>query len=77
MAASQASNERFDQAYQHQQSGDVGLAEAGYRALLADDASHVHSLNNLGVICAGQGRLVEAESYYDAATRLCPQSADF
>jgi hypothetical protein len=77
MPTSHASNERFFLAYQHQLVGEIGLAEDGYRALLKDDENHVQSLNNLGVICAGQGRLTEAEFYYAAATRLSPQSADF
>ena len=77
MATAHTSDERFVQAYQQQQVGDVRLAEAGYRALVDDDGSHVDALNNLGVICAGQGRLAEAEAYYDTAVGLCPQSADF
>lgn len=76
MATAHTSNGRFAQAYQQQQVGELRLAEAGYRALLDDDETHVDALNNLGVICAGQGRVAEAEACYNAAVRLCPQSAD-
>ena len=77
MATAHTSNERFARAHQQQQAGEVRLAEAGYRALLDHDGTHLDALNNLGVICAGQGRLAEAEAHYDTAVRLCPHSADF
>ena len=77
METAHTPHERFIHAYQQQQIGEVRLAEAGYRALLDDDECHVDALNNLGVICAGQGRLAEAEVYYDTALRMCPHSADF
>ena len=77
MPTARTSNERFQTAFQHQLAGALAPAEAGYRALLGADASHVDALNNLGVICAAQGRSTEAEAYYDTAVRLCPQSVDY
>ncbi|MBK6740560.1 MAG: tetratricopeptide repeat protein [Haliea sp.] len=48
-------------------------AEEQYRAVLASSCDHVETLNNLGVLCKGLGRLDEAAELLSRVTELRPE----
>lgn len=65
-----------DQAVEAHRRGDLTIAEAGYRALLARGANATAS-NNLGVILKDRGDFSEAEAAIRAAIEISPENAGY
>ncbi|MSU70869.1 MAG: tetratricopeptide repeat protein [Opitutus sp.] len=68
--------ERFKAALLHHRAGRLGDAEAAYRAILAQDSSHVGALHYLGVIAFEVGRHEVAEGLMQQALQLAPTNPE-
>lgn len=67
---------RLSQAAEDHQAGRHAEAEAGYRAVLADDARNLDALHLLGVLSHELGRFTEARECYRRLIALAPQRAE-
>jgi tetratricopeptide (TPR) repeat protein len=65
-----AAAERFDEAVAAHQQGDLPVAIAGYRAVVAFDPTHKLAFNNLGTALKAQGQLEDAIKAYEQAIAL-------
>ncbi len=66
---------RFDEAVAAHQRGDLPVAVAGYRNVLALDPSHAVAANNLGTAHKSLGQMTEAIAAYQRAVDLNPAYA--
>lgn len=66
----------FEEILNLHMAGDVAAAEAGYRALIAQETEEDSAYGNLGVICMNQGRCDEAIELMQAALRLNANNPD-
>ena len=67
---------RLQQALQAQSEGNLPLAEALYRALIADNVKHSQPYFKLGLICAQSDRHGEAERLWKKALSIDPGSLE-
>lgn len=65
--------DRFASALAAHQAGRIAEAEAGYRAVLAQDPTHPHANNNLGILLRVSGRVDEAILCYRNAVAALPE----
>jgi len=65
----------FETALAAHQRGDLPLAEAAYRDLLAAEPDHIDALSLLGVLLGAKGEHDEALGYAARAVQLDPQAA--
>tara|TARA_B100000768_G_scaffold176312_1_gene188885 strand:+ start:614 stop:3658 length:3045 start_codon:yes stop_codon:yes gene_type:complete len=71
-----SSDEIQQQADKAQKEGKFEEAESLYRDILQTQPTHIHTLNNLGVLLSTLNRLDEAESSYKKVIELKPDHAD-
>ncbi|WPL14976.1 tetratricopeptide repeat protein [Thiorhodovibrio litoralis] len=64
-----APGERYQQAMQAHQSGDLQTAEAGYRQLIAQNPAHAEALHRLGLVLYQRGDPAGAEALIRRAIR--------
>lgn len=64
---------RFAAALAAHQIGQLGDAEAGYRAVLDQEPGHAHANNNLGILLRAAGRFDEAIDCYRSAIAVMPE----
>ena len=60
----------FEQGVQAQKSGKPAEAEAIYRHIIATDARNFDALHMLGVVCTEQGKLDDAERFFEQAVSV-------
>jgi uncharacterized protein (TIGR02996 family) len=63
-------------AWQHEDAGNLGEAEALYRQVLAADPQEVNALYHLGVLCLVQGRATEAIDLCEQCLKIKPDFAE-
>ncbi|MBK5969458.1 MULTISPECIES: tetratricopeptide repeat protein [Thiorhodovibrio] len=68
-----APGERYQQALQAHQSGDLQTAEAGYRQLIAQNPAHAEALHRLGLVLYQRGDPAGAEAFIRRAIRINDQ----
>lgn len=69
-------NIRLRQAVHAQSTGDLGVAESDYRALIAEKIATPQIYSNLAMICAQTARRGEADSLWKKALRVDPRFLD-
>jgi tetratricopeptide (TPR) repeat protein len=67
---------RYGEAASHLAAGELGEAEAGFRAVLAEDPDCGMAQHGLGVAMLRQGRLEQAVAQLQGVTRAWPQRAE-
>lgn len=67
---------RLQQAVQAHSAGQLAAAEAGYRALIAEDVRSPESYCRLASICAQSGRRDEADALWKSALAIDPDSLE-
>ncbi len=65
----------FAAALAHHEAGQLDMAEAGYRALLAHHPTHPHANNNLAILLRGKRLWNEAVAHYRRAIAALPEDA--
>ncbi len=67
----------FEEAAQAFSKGDLDAAERGFRALLCKVPTHAPSLNGLGAVACGRGRIEEGLTLFRRAVALDPEIAEY
>ena len=70
-------HEPLEIALEHHRAGRLTRAEAGYRALLAQQPDHADALHWLGVLLFQAGQIAEAVMFLERAAARRPQNAAF